>query len=144
MAESQFQWEPIGARNLLELPSLGNQGLHSTSVWRQASILWRETKNPWTLNKCWSKVEKWGGFPADLPASKYLPASIGPGGHSVQICHCYAWCPNPRAEREKASKTMQLAKKGKFIADSSQGSRRVSNAVVRGQRALSPSSTPNL
>ena len=24
---------------------------------------------------------------------------------------CYAWCPNPRAGREKASKTMQLAKR---------------------------------
>ena len=35
---------------------------------------------------------------------------------------CYAWCPNPRAGREEASKTMQHAKKGKFIADSSQGS----------------------
>ena len=32
--------------------------------------------------------------------------------------------------------------KGKFIADSSQGSCRVSNAVVRGQRALSPSCYP--
>ena len=60
-------------------------------------------------------------------------------------CSCYAWCPNPWAEREKASKTMQLAKKGKFIiADSSQGSRCASNAVVRGQRALSRGGYPNL
>ena len=51
-------------------------------------------------------------------------------------------CPNPQAEREKASKTIQLAKKGKFIADSSQGSRHASNAVVRGQRALSSSCYP--
>ena len=36
--------------------------------------------------------------------------------------YCYAWCPNPRAGREKASKTMQHAKNGKFIADSSQDS----------------------
>ena len=56
--------------------------------------------------------------------------------------NCYAWCPNPQAEREKASKTMQLAKKGKFIADLSQGSRRASNAVVRGQTALSSSCYP--
>ena len=35
---------------------------------------------------------------------------------------CYAECPNPRAGREKASKTVQHAKKGKFIADSSQDS----------------------
>ena len=55
---------------------------------------------------------------------------------------CYARCPNPQAGREKASKTMQLAKKGKFIADSSQGSHRTSNAVVRGQRVLSPSCYP--
>ena len=34
---------------------------------------------------------------------------------------CYAWCPNPQAGKGKASKTMQHAKKGKFIADSSQG-----------------------
>ena len=45
-------------------------------------------KNPWTLNKCWSKVEKWGGFPANWPVSWYLPASIGPGGHSVNLVMC--------------------------------------------------------
>ena len=33
-------------------------------------------------------------------------------------------------------------KKGKFIADSSQGSRCASNTVVWGQRALSPSCYP--
>ena len=52
-----------------KLPSSGNQGLHSTTVWRQASIRWRETENPWTLNKWRSKVEKWGGFSADWPMS---------------------------------------------------------------------------
>ena len=35
--------------------------------------------------------------------------------------HLLCQCPNPRGGREKASKTMQLAKKGKFITDSSQG-----------------------
>ena len=50
--------------------------------------------------------------------------------------------PDPRAGREKASKTMQLTKKGKFIADWSQGSRHASNAVVPSQRALSPSCYP--
>ena len=55
---------------------------------------------------------------------------------------CCARCPNPRAGREKASKTMQLAKKGKFIADSSQGTYRASSAVVQSQRALSPSCYP--
>ena len=64
----------------------------------------------------------------------------------VAICPsmCFARCPNPRAGREKASKTMQLAKKGKFITDSNQGSCRASNTVVRGQRALSRGGYPNL
>ena len=52
-------------------------------------------------------------------------------------------CPNPRAGREKASKTMQLAKKGKFITDSNQGPCRASN-TVRGQRAPSRGGYPNL
>ena len=33
-----------------KLPSSGNQGLHATTVWRQASIRWRETESPWTLS----------------------------------------------------------------------------------------------
>ena len=57
---------------------------------------------------------------------------------------CFARCPNPRAGREKAPKTMQLAKKGKFITDSNQGSCHASNTVVRGQRALSRGGYPNL
>ena len=63
-------------------------------------------------------------------------------GFSSNTLYCYVRCPNPRAGREKASKTMQLSKKGKFIADSSQGSRRASNTVVRGQRAQIPSCYP--
>ena len=47
----------------------GNQGLCSTTVWRQASIRWCETRSPWTLNKWWSKVEKWWGFPDFWPMS---------------------------------------------------------------------------
>ena len=50
----------------------------------------------------------------------------------------------PRGGREKASKTMQLAKKGNFITDSNQGSCQASNTVVRGQRALSRGGYPNL
>ena len=64
------------------------------------------------------------------------------GRQRMRWLDCYARCPNHRAGREKASKTMQLTKKGKFIADSSQGSRHASNAVVRVQRALSPSCYP--
>ena len=45
-----------------KLSSSGNQGLYSTTVWRQACICWCETQSPWTLNKYWSKVEK-GGVP---------------------------------------------------------------------------------
>ena len=56
---------------------------------------------------------------------------------------CYARCPNPRAGREKASKTMQHTKKGKFIADPSQGSCRNQRSGA-GQRALSPRCYPNL
>ena len=48
---------------------------------------------------------------------------------------CYARCPNPRAGREKASKTMQHTKKGKFIADLSQGS-------CRNQRSGAGSESP--
>ena len=61
-----------------KLPLSGNQGLHLTTVWKQASIHWRETKSPWALNKWWSKVEKWWGFPAIWPVSQYLSTSIGP------------------------------------------------------------------
>ena len=60
----------------------------------------------------------------------------------TQITMCYAQCPNPRVGREKASKTTQLTKKGKFIADLSQGSRRTSARPTQGQRALSPSCYP--
>ena len=33
----------------------------------------------------------------------------------VGCCMCCARCPNPRAGREKASKTMQLAKRGSLL-----------------------------
>ena len=55
---------------------------------------------------------------------------------------CYAQCPNPRAGREKASKTMQLAEKGKFIADSSQGSRRASSSSGAGSESAEPKLLP--
>ena len=61
-----------------KLLSSGNQGLCSTTVWRQASICWRETKSPWTLNKYESKAEKWWGFPAICPITPHLPTSVGP------------------------------------------------------------------
>ena len=49
----------------------------------------------------------------------FLGGHCGLGSH-LRL-YCYAQCPNPQVGREKASKTMQLAKR-KFIADSSQGS----------------------
>ena len=52
-----------------KLPLSGNQGLHLTTVRKQASIHRHETKSPWALNKWWSKVEKWWGFPAAWPVS---------------------------------------------------------------------------
>ena len=56
-----------------KLSSSGNQGLYSTTVWRQASMHWHETESPWILNKWWSKVEKWWGFPAVCPITPHLP-----------------------------------------------------------------------
>ena len=45
-----------------------------------------------------------------------------PGGAvGKEYTYCYARCPNPPAGKEKTSMTMQHAKQGKFIADSSQG-----------------------
>ena len=45
-----------------------------------------------------------------------------PGGAvGKEYTYCYARCPNPPAGKEKTSMTMQHAKEGKFIADSSQG-----------------------
>ena len=89
-------------------------------------------------------VEDWLAKKKWFFSSSYL-------GQSFQVIptdsterNCFARCPNPRVGREKSSKTMQLAKKGKFITDSNQGSCRASNTVVWGQRALSRGSYPNL
>ena len=46
-----------------KLLSLRNQGLCSI---------------PWTLNKWWSKVKKWWGFPAVCLITPHLPTSAGP------------------------------------------------------------------
>ena len=51
------------------------------------------------------------------PGSVLFPRSRDPG----RAPKCYARCPNPPAGKEKTSMTMQHAKEGKFIADSSQG-----------------------
>ena len=58
------------------------------------------------------------------PGSVLFSRSRDPG----RAPKCYARCPNPPAGREKASKTMQLSKRGKFIADSSQGSCRIQHS----------------
>ena len=68
-----------------KLPSSGNQGLYLTTVWRQASIHWCKTNSPWTLNKWWSKVEKWWGFPAVCPITLHLLTSVGPNSHAVRL-----------------------------------------------------------
>ena len=51
------------------------------------------------------------------PGRVLFPRSRNPG----RAPKCYARCPNPPAGKEKTSTTMQHAKEGKFIADSSQG-----------------------
>ena len=79
-------------------------------------LLSRASDLHWTFLSCLST-----GAISTLPlcpGSVLFPWSRDPG----RAPKCYARCPNPRAGREKASKTMQHAKKGKFIADSSQGS----------------------
>ena len=79
-----------------KLPSSGNQGLYSTTLWRQASIRWHETKSPWTLNKCWSKVEKWWGFPPICPITLHLLTSVGPNSHSIRLPRAFTtsvWVP---------------------------------------------------
>ena len=73
------------------------------------------------------------------PGSVLFPRSRDPG----PAPKCFAQCPNPWVGRKEASKTMQLAKKGKFITDLSQGSCCTSNTVVQGQRALSRGGYPN-
>ena len=45
-------------------------------------------------------------------------------------------------EERRLPRQCNLQKRGKFIADSSQGSRHASNTVVWGQRALNPSCCP--
>ena len=61
----------------------------------------------------------------------------------LRLTSCSAQCPNPRAGREKASKTMQLAKKGSLLLTRARAPAS-SNAVVQGQRAPSPSCYTNL
>ena len=52
-------------------------------------------------------------------------------------------CPNPRAGREKASKTMQLAKRGSLLLTRARALCRIQRSGA-GQRALSTSCYTNL
>ena len=54
----------------------------------------------------------------------------GKGALKFNIQDCYARCPNPRAGREKASKTIQLAKRGSLLLTQARASA-TTNAVVR-------------
>ena len=74
------------------------------------------------------------------PVSVLFSRSRDPG----RAPKCYARCLNPWAGREKASKTMQLAKKGKFITDSSQGFCRNQHNGAGSEKAPSPSCYINL
>ena len=49
-------------------------------------------------------------------------------------CYCCARCPNPRAGREKASKTMQLAKRGSLLLTRARALCRIQRSGA-GQRA---------
>ena len=115
-----------------KLPSSGNQGLYLTTVWRQAFIHWCKTNSPWTLNKWWSKVEKWWGFPAVCRITPHVPTSVGPNsrqstpaacqGHSPGPCSCatsHSLCrPGPRdwSGREEGSRQgTHISKQGCFI-----------------------------
>ena len=100
-------WFPLGLAGLISLLFKGlSRVFSSTTVQKHQFFgvqpsLWSNSHiNTWLLGK----PELW----------LYEPLSAKRG-------LCYARCPNPRAGREEASKTMQLAKKGKFITDSSQG-----------------------
>ena len=112
----------------LNLSSLGNRRLYSTTVWRQACIYWYETKSRWTLNKWWSKLEKWWGFPAICPINPPLLASVltitlsacqrrSPGPCSRANCHSLRR-PEPRdwsRQEEGCRGPKSWAKKGCFI-----------------------------
>ena len=58
-------------------------------------------------------------------------------------CTCYARCPNPGVGREKASKTMQLAKKkkGNLLLTRARAPA-ATNAVVQGQKSPEPKLLP--
>ena len=74
------------------------------------------------------------------PVSVLFSRSRDPG----RAPKCYARCLNPQAGREKASKTMQLAKIGKFITDSSQGFCHIPHSGAGSEKAPSPSCYINL
>ena len=56
---------------------------------------------------------------------------------------CCARCPNPQAGREKASKTMQLAKRGSLLLTRTRALCHIQRSGT-GQRAPSPSCYKNL
>ena len=62
---------------------------------------------------------------------------------SLDQYYCCARCPNPRLGREKASKTMQLAKRGSLLLTRARALCRNQRSGA-GQRALSPSCYTNL
>ena len=65
-----------------------------------------------------------------------LEASVwvsSPGGRKFSEGPCSAWCPNPWAGREEASKTMQLTKREVYYWLES-GLSAATNAVVQGQK----------
>ena len=97
----------------------------------------RASDSHWTFLSCLSTGVII--YPSPLSWECFFPRSRDPG----QAPKCSARCPNPGAGREKASKAMQLAKQGSLLLTRARAPA-ASNAVVRGQRAPSPSCYTNL
>ena len=100
-------------------------------------LLSRASDLHWTSCPAWAPVQ-YLSFPSVLEVFSSLgqgipdePPNVMP---DVRI---------PEREERRLPRQCNSQKKGSLIADSSQGSRRASNAVVGGQRALSPSCYPS-
>ena len=115
------------------------EGIRYPLLYSWAFLVAQLVKNLPAMQETWVQPLGWEG-----PLEKEMATHSSILAWRIPWTVCFARCPNPRAGREKASKTIQLAKKEKFITDSSQGSCRASNTVVRGQRALSRGGYPNL
>ena len=138
--------DPVAVPGELAHPSSGSS--RGLAIRRIGTPVWKRTRNTvW-----WHTSSLVSGF---LRSSWAEPPASGSRGwcdwnlagasrnvaetRTWETKHCYAQCPNPREGREKAAKAMQLTKREVWVRAPA-----VSNAVVRGQRAPSPSCYTNL